>query len=365
MNYYSCISDLIGKTPLLQIPSIRSDILVLLKLENLNPTGSVKDRSSLGLILDAENKGVLKKGMTIVESSSGNTAMGLATLAKERGYNFIAIVDEHAPKEKTHRLKVLGADVIFVDTKTLDPETSAVDFRRKKAKKLAAKNKNYINLDQYDNRANALFYSETMAEEIWQQTDGKITDLVGTIGTGSSLTGSAQKLKIHNPDIKVHAIEPKGSISFGKDSESFLQSGPGFPKCAVIPKNINFNVIDENYQVSDQECFNTMRYIAKNLGLFFGDSTGASLYKTIDIAEKVKKSAEPYKKVFVILASDGGNGYLSHAYNDGWMEKHQFLNASIEKKVGDFYKPYHEGETWGSQNVVLRAFNYFDKVGRL
>lgn len=336
MKYYNKISELIGNTPLLRIPSIRKDFLILLKIEKFNPGGSIKDRSSLGLIKKAEEKGKLKKGMTLVESSSGNTAIAFAMLAKERGYNFMAIVDGHAPKEKIEKIKALDGKIHFVDTSNLPKGTVGVDLRRKIAKEIALKNKDFICLDQYDNNDNRNFYYKTLGKEILDQTDGKVNYLIGSVGTGSSLCGTGKKLKDYNNNIKIIATEPEGSILFGKKGNLYFQSGPGFPENAKIPKNINYPVIDENIQIKDKEAFNTCRFFAKNFGLLFGDSSGGNLFATLKLIQRTKETTK--KKILVTLISDGGESYLSHAYNDSWMQKNKLLSPKITKNLSEFFK---------------------------
>ena len=336
IHYHEELSDLIGHTPLLKLATHRDDWLLLGKLEGLNPGGSIKDRSALGLIQYAEAKGILKKGMTLVESSSGNTAIGLAMLAAERGYKFLAIVDAHAALEKIAKIRALGGEVHFCDTAHLPLGQVGVDVRRQLAKRIAEERTGYLCLEQYDNGDNPEFYYHTLGEELLRDTGGEIDILIGTVGTGSSLCGAARRLKEFNPDIRVYGVEPEGSISFGKEGQVFHQTGPGFPSSAKIPNNIDYSLIDQDFQVPDSAAFHTMRFLSRKRGLFLGDSSGATLYQAMKIIqESMPYPAKP--KVIVALLSDGGNSYLSRAYDDGWMEERNLFQPEIEMELSAFY----------------------------
>ncbi len=334
MRIVENISDLIGKTPLLKLKIRVPKWNLYLKMEMFNPSGSFKDRTALGIILDAEKKGILKKGMTIVESSSGNTAKALAMLSASRGYKFIAIVDKHAPADKLNAIRVYGGELYFCsDEDAGGKEGHLVDLRRNIAKKIANENPNIINLDQYDSPSNPISYYKTLGPEIKEQL-GKIDFLVGTIGTGSSLSGTAKYLK-ETGKTTVIALEPQGSSHFSPKGHTYFISGPGYPKGAKIPKNINHDVIDENYFVSDSQAFNTMRFFAENKGLMFGDSGGMMLYYAMKHITESKKLTSP--KNMVLIMADAGESYLSHAYNDTWMIKNELLDININKKIGKFY----------------------------
>lgn len=334
MRYYETVSDLIGRTPLFKLPTCREDWLLLGKLEMFNPGGSIKDRSALGLIQSFERSGRLKPGMTIVESSSGNTAIALAMLAAERGYHFIAVVDNHAPAEKIVKIKALGGELYFCDTNHLLPGQVGVDVRRRIAQQLSQTYDDYLCLDQYDNPANPAFYAQTLGNELLCDTDGQIDVLIGSVGTGSSLSGTGRRLKEHNPHIKVYSVEPVGSISFGKPGHVYYQSGPGFPPGAQIPANIDYTLIDRDFQVSDSASFHTMRFLACKLGLFLGDSSGAVLYQAMKV---IQTSPVQQSRVMVALLCDSGSSYLSHAYDDAWIEERGLLAPAIEQELAAFY----------------------------
>ncbi len=337
MTYYEQISDLIGHTPMLKIPVYYRNWLVLGKMETFNPGGSVKDRSALGLVLHAERKGILKKGMTIVESTSGNTGIALAMLAAERGYKFMAVVDAHATGEKIDKIKALGGELYLCDTSSLPKGQVGVNIRRSIAKQLSQTNEHYICLDQYDNPVNPEFYYHTLGEELLQDTKGEIDIFIGAVGTGSSLCGVAKRLKDHNPNTQVYAVEPEGSISFGKAGKVYYQSGPGFPTGAKIPKNIDYSIIDKDFQVPDSATFHTVRFMASRYGLFLGDSAGAVLYQTMKIVQQQGESTNR-NKIIVVLICDGGQYYLSHAYNDEWMQEMGFFQPAIETELEAFYQ---------------------------
>jgi cystathionine beta-synthase len=326
------IDELIGKTPILEIQTTRTDWKVYLKLEYFNPGGSFKDRTAMSLMNSAEQSGQLKKGMQIFESSSGNTAKALAMLSAARGYKFTAIVDKHAPADKLRSIKSYGGKLHFCDEEEDTKGGHLVDIRRKVAKQLAKENDG-INLDQYDNPENPKGYYNTLGKEIFEQ----IPDadyLIGTIGTGSSLSGSGKYIKEHG-DTKIIALEPKGSSHFSPHGHGYFISGPGYPAGAIPPKNIDTSIFDKHDYVSDKEAFNTMRFFAEHKGLLVGDSSGMTLYyamkfiKEEPISKKIKK--------IVLIIGDSGESYLTHAFNDDWMKEKELLDTEITKALSDFY----------------------------
>lgn len=317
---------------MLQIKTIRPDWEIYLKLEYFNPGGSFKDRTAKALIEAAENSGKLKKGMTLYESSSGNTAKALAMLSAEKGYKFVAIVDNHAPKDKLNSILAYGGKLHFCSEKDGDKSGHLVDVRRNMAKKLAEENGG-INLDQYDNPENPLGFYKSLGKEIFEQIPD-IDYLIGTIGTGSSLSGSGKYLK-EKSKAKIIALEPKGSSHFSPVGHGYFISGPGYPAGAILPKNIDHSVFDLHDYVSDREAFNTMRFFAHNKGLLFGDSSGMALYYAMKF---IKNSPEDSKiKKMVLLIGDSGESYLTHAFSDTWMIENELLDDAIGKKLSSFY----------------------------
>lgn len=332
MTIRKSIDEIIGETPVLEIKTPRSDWKLYLKLEYLNPAGSFKDRTARSLINAAEKSGQLKKGMEIFESSSGNTAKALAMLSATRGYKFTAIVDKHAPADKLRSIRAYGGNLHFCDDKEDPKGGHLVDIRRQVARKLA-KERNGINLDQYDNPENPKGYYDTLGKEIYEQIPD--TDyLVGTIGTGSSLSGSGKYLKDHGK-AKIIALEPRGSSHFSPRGHGYFISGPGYPAGAIPPKNINISLFDKHDYVGDKEAFNTMRFFAEQKGLLVGDSSGMVLYYAMKFIKEEPVSKEIKKMVLII--GDSGESYLTHAFDDNWMKERDLLDEKTPKELSDFY----------------------------
>ena len=317
---------------MLEIKNIRPDWKIYLKLEYFNPGGSFKDRTAKALIESAEKTGKLKKGMTIYESSSGNTAKALAMLSAERGYNFVAIVDNHAPADKLNSILAYGGKLHFCTEKEGDKSGHLVDVRRNMAKKLAKEN-NGTNLDQYDNTENPLGFYKTLGKEIFNQVPN-IDYLVGTIGTGSSLSGTGKYLKENN-NTKIIALEPEGSSHFSPVGHGYFISGPGYPAGAILPKNIDSSLFDLHDYVSDTEAFNTMRFFAHKKGLLVGDSSGMVLYYAMKFIQNSKEDSEI--KTMVLMIGDSGESYLTHAFSDTWIIDNELLDNTVTEKLSSFY----------------------------
>ena len=326
------IDELIGETPMLEIPTIRPDWKVYLKLEYFNPAGSFKDRTARSLMNAAELSGQLKKGMEIFESSSGNTAKALAMLSAARGYKFTAIVDKHAPADKLRSIKAYGGKLHFCNDEEDTKGGHLVDIRRKVAKQLAQE-KGGANLDQYDNPENPKGYYNTLGKEIFEQVPDA-DYLVGTIGTGSSLSGSGRYIKEHG-HTKIIALEPKGSSHFSPRGHGYFISGPGYPAGAIPPKNIDIPLFDKHDYVRDKEAFNTMRFFAEHKGLLVGDSSGMVLYYAMKFI-KGKPIGKLIKKM-VLIIGDSGESYLTHAFDDDWMIEKKLIDENMAKELADFY----------------------------
>lgn len=326
------IDELIGNTPMLEIPTTRKDWKVYLKLEYFNPAGSFKDRTARALMDAAEKSGKLKKGMKIFESSSGNTAKALAMLSAVRGYEFTAIVDKHAPADKLNSICAYGGKLHFCTDEEDSKGGHLVDVRRRTAKKLAEETGG-INLDQYDNPENPAGYYKTLGKEILEQVPD-VDYLIGTIGTGSSLSGSSRYLKEHG-NTKIIALEPKGSSHFSPRGHGYFISGPGYPAGAILPKNIDTSLFDNHDCVSDIEAFNTMRFFGHQKGLLVGDSSGMVLYYAMKFI-KEKPVSEKINKI-VLIIGDSGESYLSHAFNDNWMIEKELLDEQINRELDEFY----------------------------
>lgn len=326
------LDELIGETPILEIKTARPDWKIYLKLEYFNPAGSFKDRTAKSLMDAAEKSGALKKGMEIFESSSGNTAKALAMLSAVRGYKFTAVVDKHAPSDKLRSIEAYGGKLHFCSDEEDKKGGHLVDVRRNVAKKLA-KERNGINLDQYDNPENPNGYYKTLGKEILEQVPD-FDYLIGTIGTGSSLSGSGRYIKEYS-NAKIIALEPKGSSHFSPRGHGYFISGPGYPAGAVPPKNLDASVFNKHDMVGDKEAFNTMRFFAEQKGLLVGDSSGMTLHyamkfiKGEPVTDKIKK--------MVLIIGDSGESYLTHAFSDDWMIEKELLDKGVADELAEFY----------------------------
>lgn len=294
------VLDLIGNTPLVKLNRIvepgMSDILA--KLENFNPGGSVKDRICLAVVLDAEKKGLLKKGSTIIEPTSGNTGIGLSMVASVRGYKCILTMPETMSLERIYILKSYGSEVI------LTPGIEGMQGAIKKAEELLKKTPNSFMPQQFVNPANPEIHRKTTAMEILKATGGNIDIFVAGVGTGGTITGVGEVFKKHNPKIKIIAVEPKTSpvLSGGKPGPHKIQGiGAGF-----IPAILNRSIIDEIIQVGDNDAFKTSRRLAKEEGLFVGISAGAAAWASLKVAREIGS-----KKVIVTIFPDTGERYFS------------------------------------------------------
>ena len=323
------VTDLIGNTPMLKLKMKNNDWNVYLKLEKFNPGGSMKDRMAYNMICAAEREGKLKPGGTIIESSSGNTAIGLAITAAIKGYKFIAVVDHHASKEKIDMIKAYGGEIVVVGDGYKDNEVAVIE-REMTAAKMASEIPNSFFPNQADNFNNREAYTNTLAKELIDEI-GTIDSFYGAIGTGGSACGIAIGLKEQNSNTNINVIEPEGSILFGGPGKPYFQSGTGNPINAPIPKIIDYSLIDNNFFATDKEAFNTCRYIAKKLGLLIGGSAGGVLYKALeDINKKDGKGNA------VILLCDGGEKYLNNIFNDEWMKKNNLIDNSVEKNIDNW-----------------------------
>lgn len=322
-NIAENIAELIGNTPVMRLRLRDCSANLFLKLEKFNPGLSMKDRMALSMVRDAEKKGILKPGGTIIESSSGNTAIGLAMLSASLNYHFIAVVDHHASKLKIEMIEAYGG-IIKVVGEGFAENQVAVTEREKYATELSEKIPNSIFMNQADNLANRAGYTNTLADELLSDVK-KIDVLFGCIGTGGSLSGTAKKIKSVRPNVKVIAVEPKGSILFGGKARPYYQSGTGNPAGASIPKNILFDLIDDHYFASDEEAFTTCCFLAEHLGLLIGGSGGGVVLKAIEYS----KSNQVNNCVVVI--PDGGEKYLSTVYSKDWMTRRKLFDPKIKR----------------------------------
>ena len=318
------VSQMIGNTPLLELLSTRFGSRILLKLEQTNPTGSAKIRMARQMLDEAEQQGLLAPGGWVIESTSGNTGMGLALLAAERGYRFTAVVDHHASKDKIRAMQAFGAELIFVDAD--DGDTLATADREALAEKIAKEQGAYWT-EQHNNPANGNAY-RYVAEELFDALGTGITHLIGAVGTGGSLFGTARFLKPQLPQIRVLGVEPEGSIAFGGPGGPYYQSGTGTPPGAEVGALVDYDLLDEGLKVSDKQAFNTARYLARKYALLVGGSGGGVIYQAIKRIETA-----PPGSTFVVLICDGGEKYLDTVFNDDWMNERDLIDPAVGKEL--------------------------------
>lgn len=303
MRVYNSVSELIGKTPLLEIKNIEAEqdlcARLFVKLEFLNPAGSVKDRVALEMIEDAEKNGILKQGATIIEPTSGNTGIGLASVCASKGYKLIITMPETMSVERQKLMKAYGAELILTDGKL--GMAGAIS----KAEELQKEIENSIIAGQFSNPANPQAHIKTTGPEIWEDTDGTVDIFVAGVGTGGTITGVGEFLKSQNANIKIVGIEPADSpvLSGGKAGAHGLQGiGAGF-----IPEVLNVGIIDEIFTVTTDEAFSASRLLARQEGVLVGISSGAALFAGLALA----KRPENKDKNIVVLLPDTGDRYLS------------------------------------------------------
>jgi cystathionine beta-synthase len=320
MKYHENILGTIGNTPLVKLNKVVQEVpaLVLAKIETTNPGNSIKDRMALKMIEDAEKSGKLKPGGTIIEGTSGNTGMGLAIAAIIKGYKCIFTSTDKQSKEKFDALRALGAEVIVCPT-DVDPEDPRSYYSV--SSRLEKEVPNSWKPNQYDNPSNAQAHYESTGPEIWEQTEGKITHLVVGVGTGGTISGTAKFLKEKNPNIQVIGIDTYGSV-FKKYKETgifdkneiyaYVTEGIGED---FLPENVDFNLIDHFEKVTDKDAALVQRRIAKEEGIFVGNSAGSAISGILQLKEMFKPS-----DVVVVIFHDHGTRYLGKMYNDEWMK---------------------------------------------
>ena len=300
---YKGTLGLIGNTPLVEPMNLEKELgleaTILVKLEYLNPAGSVKDRVAKAMIEDAEEKGILKEGSVIIEPTSGNTGIGLASVAAARGYKIIITMPETMSIERRNLLKAYGAELVLTDG------AKGMKGAIEKAKELAETTENSFIPSQFTNPANPAYHRATTGPEIWADTDGKVDIFVAGVGTGGTVTGVGQYLKSQNPDVKVVAVEPAGSpvLSQGKAGAHKIQGiGAGF-----VPETLDTKVYDEIITVENEDAFKTGRDIARSEGVLVGISSGAAVWAATELAKRPENKG----KTIVALLPDTGERYLS------------------------------------------------------
>ncbi len=339
MDYAETVLDLIGNTPLVRLNKVTEGIqaTVLAKIEYLNPGGSSKDRIAVRIIDAAEREGKLNPGGTIVEPTSGNTGIGLALVAQQRGYRCVFVCPDKVSEDKRNTLMAYGAEVVVCPTAV---EPSSPESYYSVSDRLAREIPGAYKPDQYSNPNGPLSHYETTGPEIWEQTGGEITHFVAGVGTGGTISGVGKYLKeVSAGRVRIVGSDPEGSVYSGGTGRPYLVEGVGedFWPTAYDP-----SVVDEIVAASDAESFELTRRLAREEGLLVGGSSGMAVASALKVARRLGPD-----DVMVILLPDGGRGYLGKIFNDGWMRSYGFLPADEGKTVGDIV---------GTKNGTLPEF---------
>ncbi|MFF3816225.1 cysteine synthase family protein [Streptomyces bluensis] len=319
------VSELIGATPLFELCRTESESRLLLKLEQFNPTGTAKIRMARQMILDAEERGLLRPGGRIIESTSGNTGLGLAVVAAECGYTFTAVVDHHAAADKLRAMKALGAELVYVAED--GDEELATAAREELAERMAAEADNAYFTEQHNNLANGVGY-HPVARELDAALGGRVDVLIGAVGTGGGLFGTGGALRRTLPGVRIVGVEPKGSIAFGGPAHDYYQSGTGTPEGATIGAMVDYDLLDEGVKVGDIEAFATARAVARRTGLLIGGSAGGVVYEAL-----TRLPTLPPGTTMVALINDGGEKYMDTVFDDAWMSARDLLSPTAEREI--------------------------------
>ncbi|MCH2224418.1 MAG: pyridoxal-phosphate dependent enzyme [Crocinitomicaceae bacterium] len=330
MKIYNNILETIGNTPLVRLNALTKEVkaTVLAKVETTNPGNSVKDRMALKMIEDAEASGILKPGGTIIEGTSGNTGMGLALACIIKGYKLICVLNDKQSKEKMDILRAVGAEVVVCPT-AVDPTDPRSYYSV--SKRLAADTPNSWYVNQYDNLSNRVAHYEQTGPEIWDQTDGKITHFVVGVGTGGTVSGTGKYLKEQNPNVKVWGIDTYGSVFKKYHETGIFDENEIYPYITegigedILPKNVDFSVIDHFEKVTDKDAAVYTRKIAREEGIFVGNSAGSAIKGILQMKDQLTED-----DVVVVLFHDHGSRYIGKMFNDDWMRERGFLDEDMK-----------------------------------
>jgi cystathionine beta-synthase len=359
MEYANSLLDLVGNTPLVKLNRTVGDTasLVLAKVEYLNPGGSVKDRIAVRMVDAAEESGELKPGGTIVEPTSGNTGVGLALVAQQRGYHCIFVCPDKVSEDKRNVLKAYGAEVVVCPT-AVPPEHP--DSYYSVSDRLVRETEGAWKPDQYSNPNNPRSHYETTGPEIWKQTEGRITHFVTGMGTGGTITGVGRFLKEQNPDVVVVGADPAGSVYSGGTGRPYLVEGVGED---FWPETYDRSIADRIIEVSDADSFSMTRRLAREEGMLVGGSSGMAAFAAVQLAQEL----DDPEAVIVVLLPDSGRGYLTKVFSDDWLARFGFLAGStggltvgevLRAKKGDIpaLVHTHPGETIADAVQILQEY---------
>lgn len=353
METYDSLLDTMGRTPLLRLHRVGRglDCVLLGKLEMLNPGGSVKDRIGIRMIEAAEREGKLRPGGTIVEPTSGNTGVGLAIAAAIKGYRCIFTMPDKMSQEKIALLRAYGAEVVITPT-AVAPESPESYYRV--ADRLTEEIPGAFQPNQYHNDNNPLAHYESTGPEIWEQTEGKVTHVVLSVGTGGTVTGVGRFLKEKNPDIQIVGVDPEGSIFTSDEIHPYLVEGIGKESW---PDTLDPSVIDRWVRVSDKDSFLTARLLTREEGLLAGGSSGSALWGALEVARDLGP-----EHIVVVILPDGGRNYLSKIYNESWMLEHGFIDRpGTAARIGEVISEKRRTEPSIPDLVCVPSH---EKVGR-